>query len=408
MEHIKRIIDLLGIPEQIPSFNQVLRLGLRLKGMQAWSVSVHKVWVATVSLPRPFGSTNDEKRLRISVITGSSCCIWTSFTHKNHMERYRRSWRWRTSIIWWGIRRRWPGDDPADSGVGLSSYAPTIAERRGKSLTYDEYKIGIIYALPKELAAIKASSDEHHQCLPQLKKDTNSYCLGSIGTRNVVAACLLYEEYDISIVAKAASDMDKTFTTLERIFLVGIGGGFPSKEHGIRLGNVVVGTGIIQHGMGKTMQKDSRLLRTGFTQRPDTSLNRNQQGWISSQSQHWFLRNTYLTHISLTTRIRKAPRRPRQTIWRRFLSWRRTKYMSKLPRAWSHQGIPDAKATRSLRYNRLRKSSCKGHEFKRQYWDWNESDMHWGGGHWRHDNWTLLGYPRNMLLCRFAQEWRLA
>ncbi|PNP50211.1 hypothetical protein THARTR1_09200 [Trichoderma harzianum] len=163
-------------------------------------------------------------------------------------------------------------DDPADSGVGLSSYEPTIADRKEHSLAYDDYKIGIICALPKELAAVKASFDEHHQCLPQLKKDTNSYCLGSIGTDNVVAACLPYEEYGINTAAKVASDMDKTFTALERIFLVGIGGGIPSKEHDIRLGDVVVGTGIVQHDMGKAMQKDSRLLRTGFTQRPDTSL----------------------------------------------------------------------------------------------------------------------------------------
>ncbi|KAL5088364.1 hypothetical protein Trisim1_006573 [Trichoderma cf. simile WF8] len=164
------------------------------------------------------------------------------------------------------------GDDPADSGVELSSYAPTTAERRENALTYDDYKTGIICALPKELAAVKASFDEHHQCLPRLKKDTTSYCLGSVGTDNMVAACLPYEEYGINTAAKVASDMDKTFPTLERIFLVGMGGGNPSKEHDIRLGDVVVGTGIIQHDMGKAMQKDSRLLRTGFTQRPDTSL----------------------------------------------------------------------------------------------------------------------------------------
>lgn len=106
------------------------------------------------------------------------------------------------------------GDDPADSGVGLSSYAPTIANRKKNSLTYEDYKIGMICALPKELAAVKASFDERHQCLPQLNKDTNSYCLGSIGTQNVVAACLPYEEYGINTAAKVASDMDKTFPAL--------------------------------------------------------------------------------------------------------------------------------------------------------------------------------------------------
>ncbi|PTB54353.1 hypothetical protein M431DRAFT_531874 [Trichoderma harzianum CBS 226.95] len=127
-------------------------------------------------------------------------------------------------------------------------------------------------ALPKELAAVKALFDEHHQCLPPLKRDTNSYCLDRIGTHNVVATCLPYKECGFKTAAKVASDIDKTFPTLERIFLVGIGGGIPSKEHNIRLSDVVVGTGIIQHDIGKAMQKDSRLLRTGFTQRPNTSL----------------------------------------------------------------------------------------------------------------------------------------
>ncbi|PKK52463.1 hypothetical protein CI102_4173 [Trichoderma harzianum] len=125
-------------------------------------------------------------------------------------------------------------------------------------------------ALPKELAAVKALFDEHHQCLPPLKRDTNSYCLDRIGTHNVVATCLPYKECGFKTAAKVASDIDKTFPTLERIFLVGIGGGIPSKEHNIRLSDVVVGTGIIQHdiallpGYERPQEDRDRSFEGGF------------------------------------------------------------------------------------------------------------------------------------------------
>lgn len=162
--------------------------------------------------------------------------------------------------------------------------------------------------------------DKHHQCLPQLERDTNTYCLGSIGTRNLGAACLPYEEYGINTAGKVASDMDNTFTALDRIFLVGIGGGIPSKEHDIRLGDVVVGTGIIQHDMGKAMQKDFRLLRTGFTQRPDTSLRTAISKVDSNHDRNTDFLETHIQHILTLLPGYKRPQGGRDRLFEAWFS----------------------------------------------------------------------------------------
>jgi nucleoside phosphorylase len=66
--------------------------------------------------------------------------------------------------------------------------------------------------------------------------------------------------------------MEKSFGALKWYFVVGIGAGIPSKEHDIRLGDVVVSTGVIQHDLGKAMQQKSKFLSTGIIQQPARSL----------------------------------------------------------------------------------------------------------------------------------------
>lgn len=72
--------------------------------------------------------------------------------------------------------------------------------------------------------------------------------------------------------------MMRTFSESLRIgLMVGIGGGAPSAEHDIRLGDVVVShpegshSGVIQHDMGK-ISKDSKIQRTGSLNSPPKSL----------------------------------------------------------------------------------------------------------------------------------------
>jgi nucleoside phosphorylase len=73
--------------------------------------------------------------------------------------------------------------------------------------------------------------------------------------------------------AKVVNQMLATFKRLKFELMVGIGGGAPSGEHDIRLGDVVMGTptgllgGVIQYDFGKTVQQ-GRFERTGMLNKP--------------------------------------------------------------------------------------------------------------------------------------------
>lgn len=57
--------------------------------------------------------------------------------------------------------------------------------------TLEEYQLGRICALPKELTAARAMlEEEHEQYWSQVPHDNNSYVLGHIPVHNVVMACL--------------------------------------------------------------------------------------------------------------------------------------------------------------------------------------------------------------------------
>ncbi|KAL3475573.1 hypothetical protein BJX99DRAFT_271076 [Aspergillus californicus] len=161
-------------------------------------------------------------------------------------------------------------NDPVDSGIGSSAQSENITSIH--LLEHRHYKIAIICALPKELMAVRALFDDNHRPLPQRENDSNTYALGRLGSHNVVAACLPSEEYGMNAASKVASDMQKSFAAVRWYFVVGIGGGVPSEKHDIRLGDVVVSTGVIQHDMGKAIQKDSSFQNTANLQRPARSL----------------------------------------------------------------------------------------------------------------------------------------
>ena len=107
-------------------------------------------------------------------------------------------------------------------------------------LSLADYTVGWICALDIELAAAVGMLDERHgpQALPP--NDWNSYTFGRIGNHNVVIACLPQGVMGTIAAAQVATQMTSTFTELKFGLMVGIGGGVPSKEHDIRLGDVVV------------------------------------------------------------------------------------------------------------------------------------------------------------------------
>jgi nucleoside phosphorylase len=131
----------------------------------------------------------------------------------------------------------------------------------GRRLRREDYTLGWVCALPVELAAAQEMLDGKHQDLDQDANDTNIYTLGQIGEHNVVIACLPEGQTGTSSAAAVAVQMKFGL-------MVGIGGGVPSVEADIRLGDMVVGTpyklnsGVVQYDFGKATP--SGFERTGF------------------------------------------------------------------------------------------------------------------------------------------------
>jgi nucleoside phosphorylase len=140
-------------------------------------------------------------------------------------------------------------------------------------MKHEDYTVGWICALPTEMAAAVGMLDERHRVLPSRPQDNNNYEFGRIGGHNVIIACLPSGVTGTVSAARAATQMLSTFTELRFALMVGIGGGVPSEEHDIRLGDVVVskptGTfgGVIQYDFGKTVQED-KFVRTGSLNKP--------------------------------------------------------------------------------------------------------------------------------------------
>ena len=113
-----------------------------------------------------------------------------------------------------------------------------MANRR--LLCAERYTVGWVCALPVELAAATELLDEEHENIPQDPKDTNLYTLGRISEHNVVLACLPAGQAGTNPAAAVAVELKSKFPSIRFGLMVGIGGGVPSDEADIRLGDVVV------------------------------------------------------------------------------------------------------------------------------------------------------------------------
>jgi nucleoside phosphorylase len=119
--------------------------------------------------------------------------------------------------------------------------------------------------------------DEEHPDLPQESADTNSYSFGRIGEHNVIVACLPAGQLGTSSAAAVASQMNSRFPSIRFGLMVGIGGGVPSTEADIRLGDVVISQpymqygGVVQYDFGKA-DAEGRFTRTGSLNAPPAIL----------------------------------------------------------------------------------------------------------------------------------------
>ena len=147
-----------------------------------------------------------------------------------------------------------------------------MAKRR---LHRGDYCVGWVCALPIELAAAQLMLDEEHQPLDQDSNDSILYTLGRIDDHNVVIACLPAGQTGTNSAAAVTMQMKSSFPSIRFGLVIGIGGGVPSEETDIRLGDVVVsqphlGHGVVQYDFGKTTP--SGIERTGFLNMPPTIL----------------------------------------------------------------------------------------------------------------------------------------
>ncbi|KAJ5588722.1 hypothetical protein N7537_011400 [Penicillium hordei] len=140
-------------------------------------------------------------------------------------------------------------------------------------LSHGDYTVGWICALPLEMAAAKLLLDSIHPSLPRPPKDQNTYILGNIGDHKIVIACLPIGAYGNVSAATVAMQLLSTFHSIRFGLMVSIGGGVPTSNADIRLGDIVVSQpadtsgGVIQYDLGKALS-GGQFQRIGMLNRP--------------------------------------------------------------------------------------------------------------------------------------------
>ncbi|KAG4441488.1 hypothetical protein IFR05_003015 [Cadophora sp. M221] len=143
-----------------------------------------------------------------------------------------------------------------------------------RRLRREDYTVGWVCALPVELAAAKVMLDEKHEdAIREVgDNDKNVYCMGSVAGHNVVIVCLPAGHIGNNPAATVATQMRAVFKGIRFGLMVGIGGGVPSTEADIRLGDVVVSQpqwtfgGVVQYDFGR--RTPNELERIGSLNSP--------------------------------------------------------------------------------------------------------------------------------------------
>ncbi|KAH7187043.1 ankyrin repeat-containing domain protein [Fusarium oxysporum] len=190
-----------------------------------------------------------------------------------------------------------------------------------------KYTIGWICAIATEYLAAQLFLDEEHEG-PEFVSgnDSNHYTLGKIGKHNVVIAVLPHGEYGISSATGVAKDMLNSFPNVRFGLMVGIGGGAPTPEHDIRLGDVVVSAsghgkgGVFQYDFGKAVQ-GQEFQETGFLNQPPTILRAAVHGLLTQYKRKGHQLDKHIDDILVENpRLKKEFQRPESSTDRLFHS----------------------------------------------------------------------------------------
>ncbi|THX36240.1 hypothetical protein D6D10_06833 [Aureobasidium pullulans] len=143
-----------------------------------------------------------------------------------------------------------------------------------------EYTVGWICALTTEYTAARVFLDREHdppkpECIAA--SDDNAYTLGEIANHKIAIAVLPHGEYGTSSAATVATKMLNSFPNIRVGLMVGVGGGAPTAENDIRLGDIVVSSprggtgGVYQYDYGKRIQ-NSEFKSTGHLNQPPSAV----------------------------------------------------------------------------------------------------------------------------------------
>ncbi|KAJ5781037.1 hypothetical protein N7457_006197 [Penicillium paradoxum] len=164
-----------------------------------------------------------------------------------------------------------PKDENVSTDSGrLRKQPKTFHYGNPTGLQHSDYTIAWVCALKLEMEAAQAMLDVIHEPLLTDADDTNTYVLGSIKGHNIVIGCLLSYYPSPGSTAVVIANMMRSFPEIRRGLTVGIGDGVPSKVD-LRLGDIVVGTSVIQLELGKSVEEGD-LQRTAILRIPGQAL----------------------------------------------------------------------------------------------------------------------------------------
>jgi hypothetical protein len=177
--------------------------------------------------------------------------------------------------------------------------------KMARRISHDDYAVGWGVRLADRACGGTGMLDKYHHDLPQKSDDANTYTLRRIGVHNVVLACLPAGQTGTNSAAAVAMQMKSTFYAILFGLMVRIGGGVPTAEADIRLGDIVVSQpgkghgGVVWYDFGKSTP--SKIERTGFLNTPPRTL----LAAVSKlQANHNLDKSDLLIHISKLGRLK--------------------------------------------------------------------------------------------------------
>ncbi|KAK7908713.1 hypothetical protein PG985_016016 [Apiospora marii] len=164
-------------------------------------------------------------------------------------------------------------------------------------LSHADYTIAWICALHLELAASRALLDEQHKSLAANDGDHNAYVLGRIAEHNVVMVALpaVYGKVNAAAVS---THLKRSFANIKATLMVGIGGGAPG-EADLYLGDVVVGTRVMEYDLGKATN-DGQFEITAIPKHPSSLL---RSAVVNLRSKHGMNRSSVRSQELMRTRL---------------------------------------------------------------------------------------------------------